>query len=79
LSDSSIYYSYTWEGKLQEDEEAMLVIKTKTSQLEQLKDAIVKNHPYDVPEFISVPIEHGHSPYLKWINEQVDSPKTSDT
>lgn len=57
----------------------MLVIKTKTSQLEQLKDAIVKNHPYDVPEFISVPIEHGHSPYLKWINEQVESPKTTDT
>lgn len=40
----------------------MLVIKTKTDTLEQLKDAIVKKHPYDTPEFISVPIEHGHSP-----------------
>jgi periplasmic divalent cation tolerance protein len=54
---------------LQEDDEAMLVIKTKTEMLEQLKDAIVKKHPYDVPEFISLPIEHGHAPcklFLKY-------------
>jgi uncharacterized protein involved in tolerance to divalent cations len=38
----------------------MLIIKTKTDQLEELKNAIVKKHPYDVPEFISLPIENGH-------------------
>ena len=43
---------YEWQDKLQEDDEALLVMKTKTSQLDNLKDRILKLHPYDVPEFI---------------------------
>ncbi|KAI6244114.1 putativeprotein [Aphelenchoides fujianensis] len=62
---------YEWEGKLQEDEESLLIIKTKTDHLEKLKEAILEKHPYDVPEFVSVPIEFGSSPYLKWVQEQL--------
>ncbi|KAI6173441.1 hypothetical protein M3Y98_01081800 [Aphelenchoides besseyi] len=64
---------YEWESKLQEDEEALLIIKTKTDHLERLKDAIIEKHPYDVPEFISMPIESGSGAYLKWIQDQITS------
>uniref|UniRef100_A0AC34PY65 Divalent-cation tolerance protein CutA n=1 Tax=Panagrolaimus sp. JU765 TaxID=591449 RepID=A0AC34PY65_9BILA len=62
---------YQWKGKIEEDNELLLIIKTKTSELERLKADVLKNHPYEVPEFISLPIESGSEPYLKWINEQV--------
>jgi len=62
---------YEWEGKLEEESEAMLIIKTKTEHLDGLKESVLRSHPYDVPEFISLPIEHGSEPYLKWIEKQV--------
>uniref|UniRef100_A0A0N4ZJW3 Divalent-cation tolerance protein CutA n=1 Tax=Parastrongyloides trichosuri TaxID=131310 RepID=A0A0N4ZJW3_PARTI len=61
---------YSWKGNIEEDQELLLIIKTKTNLLEELKKEIVKIHPYEVPEFISLPIEHGSEPYLKWIGEQ---------
>ncbi|KAE9549005.1 hypothetical protein FO519_007778 [Halicephalobus sp. NKZ332] len=62
---------YQWKGKVEEDNELLLIVKTKTTELERLRDHVIKNHPYEVPEFISLPIESGSEPYLKWINEQV--------
>jgi len=62
---------YKWNGSLQEDDEALLIIKTKTEYLNQLREAVIQKHPYDVPEFISVPIEFASEPYVKWLNEQV--------
>uniref|UniRef100_A0A914CYP5 G-protein coupled receptors family 1 profile domain-containing protein n=2 Tax=Acrobeloides nanus TaxID=290746 RepID=A0A914CYP5_9BILA len=66
---------YEWKGKLEEDNELLLIIKTKSDQLENLKSSIVKIHPYEVPEFISLPIETGSDPYLKWIENQVGEKK----
>uniref|UniRef100_A0A7E4ZWH1 Divalent-cation tolerance protein CutA n=1 Tax=Panagrellus redivivus TaxID=6233 RepID=A0A7E4ZWH1_PANRE len=68
---------YLWKGAVEEDNELLLIIKTKNSSLECLKDHILKNHPYDVPEFISLPIESGSEPYLNWINEQVGGKATT--
>lgn len=44
---------------MQEEEEAMLIIKTKTDLLERLKEAVVSHHPYQVPEFIALPASGG--------------------
>uniref|UniRef100_A0A915D8K9 Uncharacterized protein n=1 Tax=Ditylenchus dipsaci TaxID=166011 RepID=A0A915D8K9_9BILA len=55
----------------------MLIIKTKTDQIEVLKEMVLRTHPYDVPEFIALPIEHGSEPYLKWIEKQVGEPDPS--
>ncbi|CAD5234585.1 unnamed protein product [Bursaphelenchus xylophilus] len=62
---------YEWDGNVQEDEEAMLIIKTKTESLNQLKESVLRQHPYAIPEIIAMPIEQGHEPYLEWINKQV--------
>ncbi|KAK9886508.1 hypothetical protein WA026_016789 [Henosepilachna vigintioctopunctata] len=62
---------YLWEGKVNEDNEAMMIIKTKTSKVDDLTHYIKKNHPYSVCEVISTKIDNGNEAYLKWVDESV--------
>ena len=67
LSDiSSLYH---WDGKLCNDQEVRLLIKTRTDLYDQLEKHITANHEYDIPEIIILPIEKGSSAYLNWIAE----------
>ena len=61
---------YRWQGELQQDEEALLLIKTRQSRLADLQAALLAAHPYELPEIIAVPIGAGHAPYLQWIRDQ---------
>jgi periplasmic divalent cation tolerance protein len=58
---------YRWEGKVQEDAEALLVLKTTRARLDALRDRVLALHPYEVPEVIALPVEAGSAPYLAWI------------
>jgi len=58
---------YRWQGKVQDDNEVLVLLKTRQGQLERLKQRILELHPYDVPEVIALPIEQGHAGYLEWI------------
>ncbi len=58
---------YRWEGKVQEDEEALLVLKTTRDRFEALRARVLALHPYQVPEVIALPVEAGSAPYLAWI------------
>ncbi len=60
---------YTWQGEICEEDEALLVIKTRASLLEALREKVIALHSYDVPEVIAMPITGGHPPYLSWIAE----------
>ncbi|VDN56807.1 unnamed protein product [Dracunculus medinensis] len=62
---------YEWQGKLEEESELLLIMKTKSSALNMLKEKVISLHPYEVPEFIAAPIEYGSEKYLKWIDTQV--------
>lgn len=62
---------YEWEGKINEDSEVLMMIKTKTVKIDELTDFVKKNHPYTVCEVISLPIQNGNEAYLKWIDEVV--------
>ena len=62
---------YRWEGKVEEDTEHLLVIKTRRDALEALKAAVLEAHPYELPEIIAVPIVDGLNGYLDWIDESV--------
>lgn len=62
---------YKWEGKVHEDAEVLMMIKTKTSKIPELTSYVKANHPYTVCEVISVPIENGNIQYLDWISEMV--------
>ena len=58
---------YRWQGKLQDENEVLVLLKTRQQQFERLKERIVELHPYDVPEIIAIPVEQGHKAYLDWI------------
>lgn len=62
---------YMWEGKINEDAEVLMMIKTRTSKVDELIKFVRENHPYSVAEVISTKIENGNNLYLKWIEEVV--------
>jgi periplasmic divalent cation tolerance protein len=61
---------YRWEGKVQEDAEALLVLKTTRARFDALRDRVLALHPYEVPEVIALPVEAGSARYLAWIAEE---------
>ncbi|GJQ77625.1 hypothetical protein Trydic_g12753 [Trypoxylus dichotomus] len=62
---------YEWEGKINEDAEVLMMIKTRTSKINELTEYVRSNHPYSVCEVISLPIQGGNEPYLKWVGGMV--------
>ncbi|KAI3353460.1 hypothetical protein L3Q82_019989 [Scortum barcoo] len=62
---------YEWQGKIEEDSEVLLMIKTRSSKVPALAEYVRSNHPYEVAEVISLPIDQGNPPYLKWIGDIV--------
>ena len=63
---------YRWKGKLERDEERLLVIKTTAGRFKRLRDALVSLHPYELPEVIALMIDGGHKPYLEWLDGSVE-------
>lgn len=60
---------YRWEGQVEQDTERQVVIKTTRERVVQLWDRVRDLHPYDVPEFVVLPIVDGNDAYLRWIGE----------
>jgi periplasmic divalent cation tolerance protein len=65
---------YSWRGEVVEDNEVLLIIKTKTDMFDQIKETVLKSHSYEVPEIIRITIQEGHAPYLQWIEDTVRTP-----
>lgn len=66
---------YEWEGAINQDLEILLMIKTRTSRVDELIKFVRGNHPYSVAEVITVPIENGNPPYLDWLGKIVPEGK----
>ncbi len=58
---------YRWEGAVQDDAEALLVLKTTRDRFEALRDRLLALHPYQVPEVLALPVEAGSAAYLAWL------------
>lgn len=63
---------YRWEGKRDEAEEWMLLIKTTAAAFERVRDAIKEMHSYELPECLCLPVEGGSEEYLKWLEDSVE-------
>lgn len=68
---STVKSFFWWEGKIDEAEEHLLIIKTSIKKIEKLIKRVKELHSYDVPEIISLPILEGNLEYLKWIKESI--------
>lgn len=62
---------YKWDGKLNQDAEWQLIIKTDLSLLPQIETTILELHSYDLPEIIAIPIINGSNNYLNWLKESI--------
>ncbi|HON11480.1 MAG TPA: divalent-cation tolerance protein CutA [Chitinispirillaceae bacterium] len=63
---------YWWEGAINEDNEAILIAKTRNSLLEKLTDRVKSLHTYTCPCIVAIPISGGNTDYLGWIKETTD-------
>lgn len=64
---------YWWDGKIMQDQEHTLLIKTKDAAYSRLEKEIKEIHPYDVPEIIAIPIQKGSEEYLGWIDSETQT------
>jgi periplasmic divalent cation tolerance protein len=59
---------YRWQGKIETAGEVPLLIKTRADIYAEVEAAIKSLHPYELPEIVAVPVGHGSSDYLDWLN-----------
>jgi periplasmic divalent cation tolerance protein len=62
---------YRWEGKICNEEEFLLLIKSSAEKFEAIRSRIRLLHTYQVPEIIALPIAEGDPAYLAWLQASV--------
>jgi periplasmic divalent cation tolerance protein len=60
---------YRWKQAVEHADERQLVIKTTRARVTALESRLLALHPYDVPEFVVLPIDSGSAAYLSWLTE----------
>jgi periplasmic divalent cation tolerance protein len=65
---------YRWNGASCDDEEHLLIIKTRLSLADTVIRTLNALHPYEVPEIIALPVIAGHLPYLAWVHGETQEP-----
>ena len=70
---SPIHSIYRWEGKVQDDHEWLLVIKTQATHFAAIEARVKSLHSYQVPEVIALPIVAGSEQYLGWLISESES------
>ncbi|MEJ2620836.1 MAG: divalent-cation tolerance protein CutA [Candidatus Thiodiazotropha sp.] len=58
---------YRWQGKTEQSEEILLLIKTTQERYHACESALRTEHPYELPEIIAVPVEQGLGDYINWV------------
>jgi periplasmic divalent cation tolerance protein len=59
---------YRWQGRIADEREVIVLLKTRAARLDMLKAAFGELHPYKVPELLALPVEAGLEKYLEWID-----------
>lgn len=62
---------YVWEGKLQDDQETVMIAKTTEARVHELIEKVKAMHSYDCPCIVCLPIENGNQAFLDWIDNEV--------
>lgn len=61
---------YEWKGAVEEEDECLLLIKTRAGRLRDLERWLREHHPYDLPEFVALDPAHVERGYLSWVLDQ---------
>jgi periplasmic divalent cation tolerance protein len=65
--------TYRWQGKVERDDEVLLLIKTTPLAMEAVETVVRKRSNYELPEVLAVPVKDGSRAYLDWLIQSVDS------
>jgi periplasmic divalent cation tolerance protein len=68
---------YMWEGKLQNDNEVYLLIKTKENKVESIRTVLNSEHPYDVYEFLYHEVQSANEKYTEWVDSCLSEENSS--
>ena len=64
---------YAWEGKLEQAEEVLMLIKTRRSRYTEMEQHIRSYHPYDTPEIVEIQAGQVTQKYLQWVMRETTS------
>ena len=73
ISRQAVRSTYRWQGRIEDEPEVLLLIKTLDSRFADLEMRLKSLHPYDVPEIIALPIVAGSAAYLSWLTAEATS------
>jgi len=65
---TSLYY---WEGRLEQEYEVQMLLKSDTAHQQELLECLKSHHPYQTPELLVLPVSHGDNAYLSWLNDSL--------
>lgn len=65
---------YRWQGAIEHATEIPLLVKTTQARYQEVEQAILQAHPYDVPEIVALPLAAGLPAYLSWLQEETGKP-----
>jgi periplasmic divalent cation tolerance protein len=68
----SVRSIYRWQGRVEDEQEVLMVVKTKKSLFERLQERVKELHSYEVPEIIGLPLVEGSKEYLDWLGQETD-------
>jgi periplasmic divalent cation tolerance protein len=60
---------YWWQEKIESSSEVLIIFKTTIHRQFELRECVLANHPYEVPEFVVLNIDQGSDAYLQWIRQ----------
>ncbi len=65
---------YRWEGAVAEEEECLMILKTESARCAALEARVSALHPYEVPEFLVLPVAAASTLYAAWVRASVEEP-----
>jgi periplasmic divalent cation tolerance protein len=75
---TSVRSIYRWEGKVTEERECLMIIKSTRGRFDELRTAVERLHSYSVPEVIALPMVDGAPNYLNWIADSTGATSTGE-
>lgn len=65
---------YAWQGAVERERERQVIVKTTNARLPELERRLSELHPYEVPEFLVLPVTGGSEAYLQWLRSSTETP-----
>jgi periplasmic divalent cation tolerance protein len=69
----SVHSLFWWKGKIEQDEEVLVLMKSQQTLFKKLSERITEQHSYNLPEILALPIADGSPLYLEWMKNCLKS------